>query len=327
MIARWNHRCLSSQESERPGNPEDEGEQTVPPTPDELEHEAHFVTTAPTLKLLNHHPLLDDFLHEAKDYLQQIPFVAAGLAGPGPVLPDADLELGPASNMAGPVLSDPTTEPPVVPMTMSTPLAPAGKAGQGRDSVRPPEMAKPALTTDLLTTAMGPRAELGRDAPQTSPPLSEHMHPSFTPALSFPQTGLPNSDSAAVSTASGNSNRPSPATSTVKPKAITPSVVSEENEEMAATTITTTTVITRVPAAGAGPCSWNLTGPEGSLASPLPSGLPYEGNTLECTYTISVYPGYGVEIRVSDQHMGTTEEGAGKDLQQNLDGIRGTKLL
>ncbi|KAL7976100.1 hypothetical protein Chor_009778 [Crotalus horridus] len=33
------------------------------------------------------------------------------------------------------------------------------------------------------------------------------------------------------------------------------------------------------------------------MASPLPSNTPYENGWLECAYTISVYPGYGVEIR------------------------------
>ncbi|XP_077167883.1 seizure protein 6 homolog isoform X3 [Paroedura picta] len=291
---------LSPQESERPGNSEDDGEQTVPPTPDELEHEAHFITTAPTLKLLNHHPLLEDFLHEAKDYLQQIPFMAAGLPGPGPVLPDADFALGPASNRAGPGLSDPTAESPV---TMVTLPALVGTAGPGRDPKSPPEVAEGALPHDRPITAVGPQAEPGRDAPQAKPsPRSELVRPSFTPVLSFPQTGIPHSNSATASTGSADSSRPSTATPPAKPKGGVPSVVSDAKEEVAATTLTTTaTGITSVPAAGAGsPCSWNLTGPEGSLASPLPSGLPYEGNTLECIYTISVYPGYGVEIRVQN---------------------------
>uniref|UniRef100_A0A8C3XSX7 Seizure related 6 homolog n=1 Tax=Chelydra serpentina TaxID=8475 RepID=A0A8C3XSX7_CHESE len=44
------------------------------------------------------------------------------------------------------------------------------------------------------------------------------------------------------------------------------------------------------------PCNWNLTGPEGSLESPEPVSSPYD--SLDCTYTISGYPGYGVEIKV-----------------------------
>ncbi|XP_010572239.1 PREDICTED: seizure protein 6 homolog [Haliaeetus leucocephalus] len=68
-------------------NAEAKGEPTALPTPAEREAEAHFVSTAPTLKLLNHHPLLEDLLHEAflkKDYLGQAPFLPAG---PGPLLP------------------------------------------------------------------------------------------------------------------------------------------------------------------------------------------------------------------------------------------------
>lgn len=46
------------------------------------------------------------------------------------------------------------------------------------------------------------------------------------------------------------------------------------------------------------PCNRTLAGPEGWLVSPEPAGAPYD-SSLDCTYTISVYPGYGVEIKVS----------------------------
>nr|XP_060612663.1 seizure protein 6 homolog isoform X2 [Anolis sagrei ordinatus] len=164
---------------------------TAAPTPEEREREeeAPFATTAPTLKLLDHHPPLENFLHGAllkKDY-----FLPEGLLEPG----------------AGDPKVDPTQ-------------------AQG--------------TTDRPASSMRP--EFGRT--ETPGPL-----------------GFSNSE---------------PGT-------------------LAATTIAAT-----VPSPG-GPCSWNLTGPKGSLASPLPSGLPYKpGVTLECVYSISVYPGYGVEIRVQN---------------------------
>ena len=47
-----------------------------------------------------------------------------------------------------------------------------------------------------------------------------------------------------------------------------------------------------------GPCSWNFSGPEGSLDSPTASNSPPDVG-LDCFYYISVYPGYGVEIKVS----------------------------
>ncbi|XP_028564502.2 seizure protein 6 homolog isoform X1 [Podarcis muralis] len=290
---------LSAAEPDRLGVSEADGEPTVPPTPDEPEREAHFVTTAPTLKLLNHHPLLDDFLHGPllkKDYLRQIPFLAAGLVGPGPVLPDADLGPVPTSNLADqdgrPALSHAATGPPTTPpMTTASPTTLAGGKAEGKDVERTPEMAKPAFTTDLLTTAMGrlvPWAKSG--------PLSGRTQPPVTPVLGF-QTGLGASGPATTDAFSGGTPGTA-AAPTAQPEVTTPRRVSGEDEETATTTIKTTTVITSV--LGAGPCSWNLTGPKGSLASPLPSGIPYEGGTLDCTYTISVYPGYGVEIRVQN---------------------------
>lgn len=66
-----------------------------------------------------------------------------------------------------------------------------------------------------------------------------------------------------------------------------------------------------------GPCSWNLTGPDGTLASPLPSSIPYEGGPLECIYTITVYPGYGVEIRVSVWTLENAEGGSQDRLRRN----------
>uniref|UniRef100_A0A7M4FBC1 Seizure related 6 homolog n=1 Tax=Crocodylus porosus TaxID=8502 RepID=A0A7M4FBC1_CROPO len=58
---------------------------------------------------------------------------------------------------------------------------------------------------------------------------------------------------------------------------------------------------TELLATATAPCAWNLTGPEGSLESPEPPG-PSAGpeGSLDCTYAISVYPGYGVEIKVSN---------------------------
>nr|XP_034995841.1 seizure protein 6 homolog [Zootoca vivipara] len=286
---------FSAVEPGRPGVSEADGEPTVPPTPDEPEREAHFVTTAPTLKLLNHHPLLDDFLHEPllkKDYLQQIPFLAAGLVGPGPVLPDADLGPAPTSNLADqdgrPALSHAATAPP---MTTASPTTLAGGKAEGKDVERTPEMAKPAFTTDLLTTAMGrlvPWAKSGPPSDRTQPPV--------TPVLGF-QTDLGASGPATTDAFSGGTPGTA-AAPTAQPEATTPRRVSGKEEETATSTIKTTTVFTSI--LGAGPCSWNLTGPKGSLASPLPSGIPYEGGTLDCTYTISVYPGYGVEIRVQN---------------------------
>lgn len=101
-----------------------EVEPTALPTPAEREAEARFVSTAPTLKILNHHPLLEDLLHEAflkKDYLAQAPFLPAAA---GPLLPAGALQPAP-----GP----PEPEP----------------------SPRTPALPRPAFPTDPLTTPAG----------------------------------------------------------------------------------------------------------------------------------------------------------------------------
>uniref|UniRef100_A0A8C4XZI0 Seizure related 6 homolog n=1 Tax=Gopherus evgoodei TaxID=1825980 RepID=A0A8C4XZI0_9SAUR len=216
------------------GSSEAEGDQTVPPTPDELEGKVHFVTTAPTLTLLNHHPLLEESLHEAmakKDYLRQVPFLTWGLGGPGPVLPNVPgrITQTPRASLPDqddlPVFSDLTTSltvPATAPVTMTSTTALVGDKAEARDTERTPEMPRP----EAATTA----------------------------------------------------------------------TVSGDDEETTTTTTITTTTITTVQVPGEAPCSWNLTGPEGSLESPEPVSSPYD--RLDCTYTISGYPGYGVEIKV-----------------------------
>ncbi|XP_068765640.1 seizure protein 6 homolog isoform X2 [Struthio camelus] len=84
---------------------------------------------------------------------------------------------------------------------------------------------------------------------------------------------------------------------------------SGDDEEVTTTSTITTTTVTTVQGPGEGrgaaglvassppACNRSLAGPEGSLASPEPAGPAYDGS-LDCTYTISVYPGYGVELKV-----------------------------
>nr|XP_042714024.1 seizure protein 6 homolog [Chrysemys picta bellii] len=306
------------------GSSEAEGDQTVPPTPDELEGEVRFVTTAPTLTLLNHHPLLEEFLHEAlakKDYLRQVPFLTWGLGGPGPVMPDVPGRITetPRANLPNqddlPVFSDLTTSltvPATAPVTMTSTTALVGEKAEARDAERTPEMVKPAFTAELLTTAAGHMAPWAE--PRTASPESNSAsvptEPPITPAPAISQAALPNLGQATATMVTSNTptaitptarfvspRAPSPALPRAKEprtEAATTATVSGDDEETTTTTIITTTTITtvQVPA----PCNWNLTGPEGSLESPEPVSSPYD--SLDCTYTISGYPGYGVEIKV-----------------------------
>ncbi|KAM4648601.1 seizure protein 6 homolog [Amazona ochrocephala] len=226
---------------------EAEREPTALPTPEEREAEARFVSTAPTLKLLNHHPLLEDLLHEAflkKDYLGQAPFLPGG---PGPVLPAGALQPDP-----GP----PAPEPPP----------------------RTPALPRAAFPTDPLTTPAGHPGPWG-DAWGAVPAAD----PSWSPAkvLESSPTSPPSQ---------------APITPGTSPGPRTGDAVVHGDEEGTTTTstITTTTVTTLQ---GPAPCNRTLAGPEGWLVSPELASVPYDGS-LDCTYTISVYPGYGVELKV-----------------------------
>ncbi|CAB1412746.1 unnamed protein product [Pleuronectes platessa] len=67
-------------------------------------------------------------------------------------------------------------------------------------------------------------------------------------------------------------------------------------EETTTTTITTTTVITTMQ--NPVPCQLNLTGPEGYIEAPPQSSLAFH-STMDCSYIITVYMGYGVEVQIA----------------------------
>ncbi|KAK6311295.1 hypothetical protein J4Q44_G00169590 [Coregonus suidteri] len=80
-------------------------------------------------------------------------------------------------------------------------------------------------------------------------------------------------------------------------------VTSPTEEETTTTLITTTTITTvHMPVQ----CNASLSGMEGIVESPDPlSSSPY--SPLECTYSITVYPGYGVEIQVKKVNLSKDE--------------------
>ncbi|XP_071027374.1 seizure protein 6 homolog isoform X3 [Oncorhynchus clarkii lewisi] len=81
-------------------------------------------------------------------------------------------------------------------------------------------------------------------------------------------------------------------------------VTSSPTEEETTTTLITTTTITTVHMPVQ--CNASLSGMEGIVESPDPlSSSPY--SPLECTYSITVYPGYGVEIQVKKVKLSKDE--------------------
>lgn len=79
---------------------------------------------------------------------------------------------------------------------------------------------------------------------------------------------------------------------------------SEESQETTTSTIVTTTVITteQVPAL----CGLSFSEPEGYIDSGDYPPLPHHG-FLECTYNVTVYTGYGVELQVKSVNLSEGE--------------------
>uniref|UniRef100_A0A8C8S7D4 Seizure related 6 homolog n=1 Tax=Pelusios castaneus TaxID=367368 RepID=A0A8C8S7D4_9SAUR len=185
-----------------------------------------------------------------------------------------------------------------------------GEKAEARDSETMPEMVKPAFA--VAAGHVAPWADPQPAIPETSP-VSVLTEPPVTPGPIFSQAALPNPGLATTPTAPFVSLG-APSQALPRPKGpgtqAAPTATISGDDEETTTTIITTTTITTVPVPGEGsappsprgptppPCIWNLTGPEGFLESPEPVSSPYD--SLDCTYSISGYPGYGVEIQVQN---------------------------
>ncbi|XP_019116233.2 seizure protein 6 homolog isoform X2 [Larimichthys crocea] len=73
-----------------------------------------------------------------------------------------------------------------------------------------------------------------------------------------------------------------------------------DEEETTTTTITTTTIITTMQSPI--PCQLNMTGPEGYIEAPPQSSSAFH-STMDCSYIITVYMGYGVEVQVMNVNL------------------------
>ncbi|EDL12899.1 seizure related gene 6, isoform CRA_b [Mus musculus] len=250
---------------------ETDGELTAAPTPEQSDRGVHFVTTAPTLKLLNHHPLLEEFLQEGLER-EEAPQPAL------PFQPDSPTHFTPSplprlTNQDNrPVFTSPT------PAVAAAPTQPHSREKPWNLESKPPEL---SITSSLPPgPSMAVPTLLPEDRPSTTPPSQAwtptqegpgDMDRPWVPEVMSKTTGLGVEGTIATSTASGD-------------------------DEETTTTIITTTVTTVQPP---GPCSWNFSGPEGSLDSPTAPSSPSDVG-LDCFYYISVYPGYGVEIKVEN---------------------------
>uniref|UniRef100_A0A7M4FBB4 Seizure related 6 homolog n=1 Tax=Crocodylus porosus TaxID=8502 RepID=A0A7M4FBB4_CROPO len=212
-----------------------------------------------------------------------------GAQRPDPPDPPQPLAPTPAPSLARP------DEPPAFPepSTASAPTALMGdRAEAGLEGT--PEMARPVFTTELLATATGPVVPWPE--PRAAVPGPVRTEAPVTSAPTFSPAGLPRPGPATVTSSPPSASRPP---GLAAPPQVPGPTLPQAAEPQTAVTPTGTWPIG--PCCFPAPCAWNLTGPEGSLESPEPPG-PSAGpeGSLDCTYAISVYPGYGVEIKVQN---------------------------
>ena len=170
------------------------------PTPEQPERGVHFVTTAPTLKLLNHHPLLEEFLQEGLEGGE------AGLRLALPFQPDPPTPFTPsplprlANQDSRPVFTSPT------PAMAAAPTQP-----QSRERPWSLESDAPVLR---ITAPLPPVPTPGPgERPSTTPPSRAwtptqegpgDMGRPWAPEVGPQTTGLGMEGTVATSTASGD---------------------------------------------------------------------------------------------------------------------------
>ncbi|XP_029024138.1 seizure 6-like protein isoform X2 [Betta splendens] len=105
----------------------------------------------------------------------------------------------------------------------------------------------------------------------------------------------------ASAAASGHGGRPS------QPPAADTQTSSLEQEAEATTQAATQDVDTETPSSAVSSCMVNFSDPEGYIDSSEDPPLP-DSTVLQCTYTVTVYTGYGVELQVKSVNLSETEQ-------------------
>ncbi|KAL4647199.1 hypothetical protein GN956_G7842 [Arapaima gigas] len=297
---------------------EEEGHSPAPTTRD-TDREIPAVTTAPPFNIPNHHSVYKGFLLPdallTRDFRGQRQFFEEGGATdrhPEMLASSSHFVEQPPTRMVphedAPAFSDvadtvaTTANIPIWSTAMTTTTAPemavtvaARTPGflitpVSLSSVTPPQNDGPKLATQRLSG-------------------SEEV----TSATTFAPPGLTTAVAEAPGTATtrrgGNSD---------EVKATAAASSQEADEETTTSTIITTTVITTMQTTV--PCSTNFTAPEGYIEAPQQSN-PWS-SSVDCTYSVTVYMGYGVELQVLNVTLSEGEAVTLEDL-----GGRGPSVL
>nr|XP_015222806.1 PREDICTED: seizure protein 6 homolog [Lepisosteus oculatus] len=304
------------------------------PTPQDPEGEISPATTAPPVSFHSHHPLLGEFIHERllkKDFLGQQHFFSNGEAAGRPTLPTADSYAGgdPSTKLVphedAPAFSDiatTTTMATTSPMTtMATTAqesaASLAQSGAGKNQGRPTEMEmeRVEMTLESLTTPVIQltASNVHGNSPALATPTGEGPVSTggVTAATSLAVSALTES----VRSEAAHTQQPIAEQNMGTASEITAMTSSsssgETDEETTTTTIITTTIITTMQTPV--PCNSNFTAPEGYIESPRPSSVWYY-SSMDCTYSVTSFLGYGVEIQVLNVSLSEGETVTLEDL-------------
>uniref|UniRef100_A0A8C5PHE7 Seizure related 6 homolog n=1 Tax=Leptobrachium leishanense TaxID=445787 RepID=A0A8C5PHE7_9ANUR len=287
---------------------------------EDLEGEVPFVTTAPTMTLLNHHPLLEGILHETimkKDFQYLPPFLTREKPTDNsysrseflPIRITDELDNLAHSNHAPAFHDDSST--PTVPLQPSTMImdttSVVTEKGREMNPMQESIRSAPIAGTHPTYPAHGRQLTESSKSISDSHQVLSHLEPSTIENRAFTSSkSSMHMEEVSVLAISVPSRSPTslpliPSRQDIKNLAVTaeslPVTLYEEEEETTTSTIITTTVTTTV--ATPEPCNKNFSTPEGSILSPAPKGSLYNSG-LDCSYIIHVYPGYGVEIKVQN---------------------------
>ncbi|XP_076832852.1 seizure protein 6 homolog isoform X2 [Brachyhypopomus gauderio] len=219
-----------------------------------------LVTTAPPFTGLNHHPPFK-LLPRGELHRQGGEGAEQHLSKSPPSRPVSHEEAVPFSDLA-------TTRP-------TTPALSVGALGQSWRR-------RPGETTETLTTTTTP----------TSPPPPCRTIPEVQGRHGNTKTRRASQLGTTQLTTGHTEDQETQRTLVSHGVAVTSLADMDDKTATTTTSITTTTVITttQIPVT----CSWSFSAPGGYIEVPAQSGRPH----ANCTYTVTVYMGYGVEIQV-----------------------------
>ncbi|XP_010868993.4 seizure protein 6 homolog isoform X2 [Esox lucius] len=289
------------------GRPSESGHSSLSPTTQENDRELLLVTTASPPNIPNHQPVYQGILlHKSLKGEGHFFEDSGGVETHATMPPSGHHFPRNPSSVSG--MASTTITVANAPMETKDGAFPKGRVsmteavnkGRGRSSGREEEVDN----VYTLTTPDTRASALRSDKPNLSVPMGARhteLLALFTvspPLLTSPGAKGP-----------GRSEERSTIQATDGEAMVTPVVAGDVDDETTTSTITTTTIITSMNQPV--PCSSNLTAPEGFIAQP--SGSWYYPS-VDCTYTITVYMGYGLEIQVINVSLWEGEQMRFKDL-------------